>query len=176
MLIYCVVVPLCSASTLAFYLFKCKPFKADFIPSDKFPVNQDCLHFHLPLPHFKKIYKKMFHCEPEEKKHFLTQRKCSGKQIVHMLLSLHWNCTFMLDWDFEKSFTYFCLTPFEMYKRFIYSSKCNVFKHSTFLGHSLFKQYVWVLWPLSQVEWGVRGWEDKAVLASCGKGNYTFHF
>lgn len=32
-----------------------------------------------------------------------------------------------------------------MYKKFIYSSKCNVFKHSTFLGHDLFKQYVWVL-------------------------------
>lgn len=58
------------ASTLAFYLFKCKHFKADYIPSDKFPVNQDCLHFHLPPPHFKKTYKKMFHCEAEEKETF----------------------------------------------------------------------------------------------------------
>lgn len=58
------------ASTLAFYLFKCKHFKADCIPSDKFPVNQDCLHFHLPSPHFKKTCKKMFHCEAEEKNIF----------------------------------------------------------------------------------------------------------
>lgn len=35
--------------------------------------------------------------------------------------------------------------PLEMYKKFIYSSKCNVFQHSTLLGHSLFKQYVLVL-------------------------------
>nr|KAF6343055.1 hypothetical protein mPipKuh1_010774 [Pipistrellus kuhlii] len=58
------------ASTLAFYLFKCKHFKADCIPSDKFPVNQDCLHFHVPSPHFKKTCKKMFHCETEEKETF----------------------------------------------------------------------------------------------------------
>lgn len=40
----------------------------------------------------------------------------------------------MLDWDFEKNFHILLFNPFEMYKKFIYSSKCNVFKHSTFLG------------------------------------------
>lgn len=65
------------ASTLAFYLFKCKRFKADYVPSDKFPVNQDCLHFHLPLPTLRKLTRKCFIVKQRKKKHFLTQRKCS---------------------------------------------------------------------------------------------------
>lgn len=66
-------------STLAFYLFKCKHFKAGHIPSGQISCNQECLPFPPPTPppfSFKKTYEKMFHCETEEK-YFLVQRKCS---------------------------------------------------------------------------------------------------
>lgn len=76
------------------------------------------------------------------------------------------------------TFTYFGLSPFEMYKKFIYSSKCNIFQHSTCLGSSLFTQYVLVLWTPS-VTSRVKGkgvGRVRVSFASCGKGNYTFHF
>lgn len=166
-------------STFAFYLFKCKHFKVGCIPSDKFPVNQDCLPFPPPIvssPPLRKLMRKCFIVKQRKRNIFWPKgnvQLCSGKEIIHIELAHScWIETLKI------TFTYFCLTPFEMYKKFIYSSKCNVFKHSAFLGHSLFKQYVWVLWSLSVTnrvkDKRVGGWES--LLTSCGKGNYTFHF
>lgn len=134
--------------TLAFYLFKCKHFKADHIPCDTFLVNQNCLPFPPPiipwLPALWILTRKCFIVK-QEKKHFLAQRKCSvmlrktNYSIIWCFLNVEvahlcWTETWKI------IFTYVCLNPFEMYEKFICSSKCNDFKHSTFLGHSLFKQ------------------------------------
>lgn len=62
-----------------------------------------------------------------------------------------------------------------MYKKFIYSSKCNVFKNSAFLGQFVLSDMFWSRdWCLSQV--GKSGGGQELVLTRCSKGNYTFHF
>lgn len=111
--------------TLAFYLFKCKLFRAGCIPSDKFPVNQDCLPFHL-LPHtphppspLRKLMRKCFIVKQEKETFSDSKEMFSYVQENWLFMWCYlYNEIAHTCWTetLKKTFTYFCLTPLKCIK------------------------------------------------------------